>query len=57
MKIITFALELKTAFLFEKWNKPYLKYGGVNLAKEKAVFGQEYLWNCWLCQLAERCVA
>ena len=45
------SLELKIAFLFEEWSKPYIWYGAVNTAKEKAIFNQEFLLRSWLSQL------
>ncbi len=55
--MITSAFEYRIAFLFEKWNETYQKYGEVNLAKEKAILCQKQLWSFWLSQKAERCGA
>jgi len=37
----TFALEYRINFLFEKWNKSYIRYDEVNLAEEKLILCQE----------------
>ncbi|MEK9195888.1 MAG: hypothetical protein AAB914_00810 [Patescibacteria group bacterium] len=50
----TFALEFKTAFLFEKRSEPYKRYGEVSIAEEKAVLDQETELFFWLCQESEQ---
>lgn len=45
-------LETRMDFLFEKWNEPYIRYGEVNLGKEKFIVGQEPLQSSLLCKLA-----
>lgn len=52
--VTSYALEDKTAFLFEKWSELYRWYSEVNLTKEKVVLSQENLWSFWSNQKAER---
>lgn len=43
--LLKFTLETRMNFLFEKWSEPYMRYGEVNLAKEKFIVAQEPLWS------------
>ncbi|MEK9196443.1 MAG: hypothetical protein AAB914_03685 [Patescibacteria group bacterium] len=54
---MTYALEAKINFLFEKQSEPYRQYGEVSIAEEKLILDQEHLWDFWFHQKTERCGA
>jgi len=49
---MSYTLETRMDFLFEKWNELYRWYSEVNLGEEKFIVAQEPLQSSLLCKLA-----
>lgn len=46
------ALGYTRRFLFEKRNKPYVRYGEVSIAEENLFVSQDSRQGIWLCRMA-----